>query len=36
MTTGALPSDGGGISRGELAGRMLGVAITGAVAVTQV
>ncbi|CAN0486305.1 unnamed protein product, partial [Ectocarpus sp. 12 AP-2014] len=35
MTTGALPSDGGGISRGEWAGRMLGVAITGAVAVSQ-
>lgn len=36
MTTGALPNDGGGISRGDWAGRMLGVAITGAVAVTQV
>ncbi|CAN0020112.1 unnamed protein product [Ectocarpus sp. 6 AP-2014] len=35
MTTGALPSDGGGMSRGEWAGRMLGAAITGAVAVSQ-
>ncbi|CAM9202320.1 unnamed protein product [Ectocarpus sp. 8 AP-2014] len=35
MTTGAQPSDGGGMSRGEWAGRMLGAAITGAVAVSQ-